>query len=150
MSTHHPAVMPANSPQHKPIIAVVGLSNRTDRPSYEVSAYMQQHGYRIIPVNPLLADTTILGEHCYASLQQAAQALANQGLSIAIVDCFRKSADIPPLAQEAIEIEAKCLWMQQGIINEAAAVQAQAAGLIVIMDRCIKIEHALGQLHGVL
>jgi len=134
----------------KPIIAVVGLSNRPDRPSYEVSAYMQHHGYRIVAVNPMYAGTQILGEYCYANLRDAAAALAGSGLKIDIVDCFRKSADIPPVVDEAIAIGATCVWMQQGIVNEAAAAKAQEAGLVVIMDRCIKIDHAMGMTHGVL
>lgn len=133
----------------KPIIAVVGLSNRPDRPSYDVSVYMQHHGYRIVAVNPMYAGTQILGEYCYANLQDAA-ALAGVGLKIDIVDCFRKSGDIPPVVDEAIAIGAGCVWMQQGIVNEAAAAKAQAAGLVVVMDRCIKIDHAMGITHGVL
>jgi predicted CoA-binding protein len=133
----------------KPVIAVVGLSNRPDRPSYDVTAYMQRQGYRIVAVNPMYAGQEILGEHCYASLTEAAQALAGQ-VSIFIVDCFRKSADIPPVVDEAIAIGADCVWMQQGIVNEAAAAKAEAAGLKVIMDRCIKVDHAMGMFHGVL
>ncbi|WP_034296241.1 CoA-binding protein [Herbaspirillum sp. RV1423] len=134
----------------KPIIAVVGLSNRPDRPSYDVSAYMQRQGYRIVAVNPMYAGTEILGEHCYASLTKAAEALAGSGVKIDIVDCFRKSGDIPPVVDEAIAIGAACVWMQQGIVNEAAATKAEAAGLTVIMDRCIKVDHAMGITHGVL
>ena len=134
----------------KPVIAVVGLSNRPDRPSYDVSAYMQYHGYRIVAVNPMYAGTQILGEYCYANLQDAAQALATTGLKIDIVDCFRKSADIPPVVEDAIAVGAACVWMQQGIVNAAAAARAQAAGLVVVMDRCIKIDHAMGITHGVL
>lgn len=134
----------------KPIIAVVGLSNRPDRPSYDVSAYLQQHGYRIVAVNPMYACTQILGEHCHATLQEAAQALAASGERIAIVDCFRKSGDIPPVVDDAIAIGAACVWMQQGIVNDTAAAKARAAGLVVIMDRCIKIDHAMGISHGVL
>ncbi|MCW5299560.1 CoA-binding protein [Herbaspirillum lusitanum] len=133
----------------KPVIAVVGLSNRPDRPSYDVTAYMQREGYRIVAVNPMYAGQQILGEHCYASLTEAAQALAGQ-VTISIVDCFRKSADIPPVVDEAIAIGAACVWMQQGIVNDAAAAKAKAAGLTVIMDRCIKIDHAMGISHGVL
>lgn len=133
----------------KPVIAVVGLSNRPDRPSYDVTAYMQRQGYRIVAVNPMYAGEQILGEHCYASLTEAAQALAGQ-VSISIVDCFRKSADIPPVVDEAIAIGADCVWMQQGIVNDAAAAKAEAAGLKVIMDRCIKVDHAMGITHGVL
>jgi len=134
----------------KPIIAVVGLSNRPDRPSHDVSAYMQHQGYRIVAVNPMYAGTQILGEYCHANLPEAAQALAGAGLKIDIVDCFRKSADIPPIVDEAIAIGAGCVWMQQGIVNEAAAAKARAAGLVVVMDRCIKIDHAMGVTHGVL
>ncbi|WP_050464087.1 CoA-binding protein [Herbaspirillum autotrophicum] len=134
----------------KPIIAVVGLSNRPNRASHEVAAYMQANGYRIVAVNPVYAGEIILGEHCYPTLHVAAQALAESGLKIDIVDCFRKSADIPPVVDEAIVIGARCVWMQLDIVHEEAAAKARAAGLIVVMDRCIKIEHAMGQLHGVL
>ena len=133
----------------KPVIAVVGLSNRPDRPSYDVTAYMQRQGYRIVAINPMYAGQQILGEHCYASLTEAAQALTGQ-VTISIVDCFRKSADIPPVVDEAIAIGADCVWMQQGIVNDAAAAKAEAAGLKVIMDRCIKVDHAMGITHGVL
>ncbi|WP_443115072.1 CoA-binding protein [Herbaspirillum seropedicae] len=134
----------------KPIIAVVGLSNRPERASFDVAAYMQAAGYRIVAVNPMYTGQTILGEHCHASLAQASAALAGEGLRIAIVDCFRKSADIPPVVEEAIAIGADCLWMQLDIVHEEAAARARAAGLKVIMDKCIKIEHAMGQSHGVL
>lgn len=122
-------------------IAVVGLSQKTDRPSHGVAAYLQQHGYRIVPVNPTYAGSMILGEPCYASLTDAAAALKSQGLRIDIVDCFRQSAAIEPIADEAIDIGAACLWMQLGVTNAAASAKAQAAGLVVIEDRCIKIEH---------
>jgi predicted CoA-binding protein len=134
----------------KPIIAVVGLSNRPERASFDVAAYLQSAGYRIVAVNPMYAGQTILGEQCHASLQESSAALAGQGLRISIVDCFRKSADIPPVVEEAIAIGADCVWMQLDIVNEAAAARARAAGLKVIMDKCIKIEHAMGELHGVL
>ncbi len=123
-------------------IAVVGLSAKITRPSHEVAAAMQAYGYRIIPVNPMLADTYILGELCYVSLSEAASALHAKGIGIDIVDCFRKSADIPPIADAAIAIGAKVLWMQMGVTNEPAAVKARAAGLQVVMDRCIKIDAA--------
>ncbi|MDB5841201.1 MAG: CoA-binding protein [Herminiimonas sp.] len=122
-------------------IAMVGLSAKPDRPSHEVARYMQAHGFRIIPVNPTYAGTHILDEHCYATLTKAAEALQEEGVRIDIVDCFRKSDAIGPLADEAIAIRALCLWMQIGVINPAAAEKAQSAGLIVVMDRCIKIEH---------
>jgi predicted CoA-binding protein len=123
-------------------IAVVGLSPKQHRASFEVAQYLQKHGYRIIPVNPSQAGQQILGETCYPDLITAADALAAQGVQIDIVDCFRKSEDIPPIAQDAIKIKAKCLWMQLDVVNQAASAQAQAAGLAVIMDRCTKIEHA--------
>ncbi len=122
-------------------IAVVGLSPRPDRPSHEVARYMQQHGYRIIPVNPTIAGQKVLGETCYASLTEAAAALAKDNIDIEIVDCFRKSREIGPIADEAIAIAANCLWMQLGVTNQEAAAKAEHAGLIVIQDRCIKIDH---------
>ena len=121
-------------------VAVVGLSPQWHRPSFFAAKYMQGHGYRIVPVNPTA--TEILGERSYPSVTAAAQALAREGQRIDLVDCFRRSEDIPPIADEAIEIGARCLWMQIGVINEAAAAKAQAAGLDVVMDRCVKIEHA--------
>ena len=121
-------------------IAVVGLSPQWHRPSFFAAKYMQSHGYRIVPVNPTA--TEILGEPCYPGLKAAAEALAAQGVKIDMVDCFRKSEDIPPIADDAIAIGAKCLWMQIGVVNEDAAAKARAAGLQVVMDRCVKIEHA--------
>ena len=98
-------------------LAVVGLSPQPDRPSHQASQYMQRHGYRIVPVNPVVAREggSILGEPVHASLADAAAALAAQGLRIDMVDCFRKSEDIPPLADEAVAIGAKCLWLQLAI-----------------------------------
>ena len=122
-------------------IAVVGLSSKPDRASHEVAEYLQSHGYRIVPVNPSYAGQAILGETVYASLQDAANALAPGGQRIDIVDCFRKAEDIPPLVRDAIAIRAGCLWMQLGIENQQAADLARAAGLDVVMDRCMKIEH---------
>ena len=121
-------------------LAVVGLSPQWHRPSFFAAKYMQSHGYRIVPVNP--GATEILGERAYPSVTAAAQALTAQGLRIDMVDCFRRSEDIPPIAEEAIAIGAKCLWLQLGVVNEAAAAKARAAGLDVVMDRCVKIEHA--------
>jgi uncharacterized protein len=121
-------------------IAVVGLSPQWHRPSFFAAKYMQAHGYRIVPVNPWASE--ILGEHCYPSVTEAARALEAQGLRIDMVDCFRRSEDIAPIAQEAIAIGATCLWLQLGVINEPAAEAARAAGLEVVMDRCLKIEHA--------
>lgn len=122
-------------------IAIVGLSNKPDRASNEVAAYLQGAGYRIVPVNPSYAGDTILGETVYATLQEAADALATGGQPIDIVDCFRKSEDIPPIAREAIAVRAGCLWMQLDIENQAAADLARAAGLDVVQNHCIKIEH---------
>jgi predicted CoA-binding protein len=96
---------------------------------------MQAHGYRIVPVNPMASE--ILGERSYPSIAAAAA-----DHRIDMVDCFRKSEDIPPLAEEAIAIGAQCLWLQLGVVNEDAATRARAAGLAVVMDRCVKIEHA--------
>ena len=121
-------------------IAVVGLSPQWHRPSFFAAKYMQSHGYRVVPVNPAAAE--ILGERSYASVSAAAKALAEQGHKIDMVDCFRKSEDIPPIADEAIAIGARCLWMQIGVMNEPAAAKARAAGLDVVMNRCVKIEHA--------
>lgn len=122
-------------------IAVVGLSSKPERASYGVAEYLQGQGYRIIPVNPQYAGQEILGERVHASLQDAADALAPSGQRIDIVDCFRKPDDIPPLARDAIAIRAGCLWMQLEIENQAAADLARAAGLDVVMNHCLKIEH---------
>jgi uncharacterized protein len=122
-------------------IAVVGLSADWYRPSYFAAKYMQEHGYRIVPVNPKYP--SILGETCYPSLKEAA---AGCGTKIDMVDCFRKSADIEPIAKEAIAIGATCLWQQLGVVNLEAEALAQAAGLDSITDRCVKIEH--GRLFG--
>jgi hypothetical protein len=115
------------------VIAVVGLSADWYRPSYFAAKYMQEHGYRVIPVNPKYAE--ILGEKCYPSLRAIPD-------KVAIVDVFRKTQDVPPVAEEAIAIGAKVLWQQLGVKNEAAAARARAAGLETVMDRCVKIEHA--------
>ena len=121
-------------------IAVVGLSPQWHRPSFFAAKYMQAHGYRIVPINP--AASEILGERSYPSLTAAAQALAGEGLKVDMVDCFRKTGDIPPLADEAVAIGARCLWQQIGVVNEAAAKKARDAGLDTVLDRCVKIEHA--------
>jgi len=114
-------------------IAVVGLSAHWYRPSYFAAKYMQDHGYRVIPVNPGYSE--VLGQPCYPSLA------AIPG-PVDMVDCFRKAADIPPIAREAVAKGARVLWMQLGIRNEDAARIALDAGLEVVMDRCVKIEHA--------
>ena len=117
-------------------IAVVGLSPQWHRPSFFAAKYMQEHGYRIVPINP--AAPEILGQRSYASVTAATAA----GERIDMVDCFRKSADIPPIAEEAIAIGARCLWRQIGVVDEGSAAKARPAGLDVVMDRCVKIEHA--------
>jgi len=122
-------------------VAVVGLSNKPERASLEVASYLQEQGYRIIPVNPAYAGQQILGETVYATLQEAADALAPSGTRIDVVDCFRKSDEIPPLAKDAIDVRAGCLWMQLGIENQVAADLARAAGLDVVMNHCMLIEH---------
>ena len=118
-------------------IAVVGLSANWYRPSYFAAKYMRDHGYRIIPINPSYAE--VMGETCYPDLISARQ---GADTSIDIVDCFRKPAEILPIARDAIAIGAKVLWMQLGIRNDAAARLASDAGLDVVMNRCVKIEHA--------
>jgi predicted CoA-binding protein len=115
------------------VIAVVGLSAHWHRPSYFAAKYMQDHGYRIIPVNPNYAE--VLGEKCYPNVTAIPDA-------IDIVDCFRKPDEILPIAREAVAKHAKVLWMQLGIRNVDAANLAVAAGLDVVMDHCVKIEHA--------
>jgi len=113
-------------------IAVVGLSAQWHRPSYFAAKYMQEHGYRVIPVNPTY--DTILGEKCFKSLRDIPG-------KVDIVDCFRRSAEIPAIAEDAIAIGAKVLWMQLGVTNAEARQRAEAAGLEVVEDRCVKIEH---------
>jgi len=115
------------------VIAVVGLSAHWHRPSYFAAKYMQDHGYRIIPVNPNYAE--VLGEKCYPNVTAIPTA-------IDIVDCFRKPHEILPIAEEAIAKRAKVLWMQLGIRNDEAADIAVTAGLDVVMDHCVKIEYA--------
>jgi len=114
-------------------IAVVGLSAEWHRPSFFAAKYMQAHGYRIIPVNPRYHE--ILGERCHASLDTI------DG-PVDIVDVFRRTEDVMPIAEQAVAIGARCLWQQIGVRNEAAATLAARAGLDVVMDRCVKIEHA--------
>lgn len=118
-------------------VAVVGLSPKPHRASYEVSEYMQRNGWRIIPVNPLAKVPEILGETVYASLSEAAQ-----HAQIDLVDVFRNSEDVPPVAEEAIAIGAKALWLQLGITNDPACAKAAAAGLQVVQNKCLLVEHA--------
>jgi len=115
------------------VIAIVGLSADWFRPSYFAAKYMLEHGYTVIPVNPRY--DTILGQKCYKTLREIPG-------KVDIVDCFRKSEDIGPIAEDAIAIGAKVLWQQLGVTNAEAARKAEAAGLEAVMDRCVKIEHA--------
>jgi uncharacterized protein len=121
-------------------IAVVGLSAEWHRPSYFAAKYLQQHGYRVIPVNPRYSE--VLGERCHASL-------AEIGEPVDMVDVFRRTEDVAPIAEQAIRIGAKCLWQQLGVNNLEADRLAREAGLDSVLDRCVKIEHArlFGGLH---
>jgi len=116
-------------------IAVVGLSANRSRPSYSVAEYMQSQGYRIVPVNPKYS--SILKERCYATLLDIPQSL-----EIDIVNIFRRSDAVLPIVEEAIQIGAKGVWMQEGVIHQAAAEKAKQAGLWVVMDRCLFKDHS--------
>ena len=111
--------------------AVVGLSDRPSRPSYSVAAFLKQHGYRIVPVNPLISE--VHGETCWPDLLSIP-------FPIEVVDIFRRSELVLPVVEQAIQIGAKAVWMQLGVVNEQAAALARAAGLAVVMDRCPVIE----------
>lgn len=115
------------------VIAMVGLSANWYRPSFFAAKYMQEHGYRVIPVNPQYPQ--VLGEKCYRSLREIPE-------RVDIVDCFRRTEEIMPLCEDAIAIGARVLWQQIGVVNREAAAKAQAAGLDSVLDRCVKIEHA--------
>ena len=115
-------------------IAVVGLSPKPHRDSFRVAKYMQDQGFRIVPINPNASE--VLGEKSYASLTEAAM-----HERIDMVNCFRNSEDIPPIAAEAIAIGAKSLWLQIGVVNDAAAKQATDAGLVVVQNLCLMVEH---------
>ena len=119
--------------QNHRVVAVVGLSPKPERPSFKVARYLQEHGYRIIPVNP--GQKVILGEQCYPRLSDIP-------FPVEVVDIFRNVAAIPAIVDEAIATGARVVWMQQGLVEPAAARKAREAGLEVVMDRCIKIDHA--------
>lgn len=127
-------------------LAVVGLSAEWHRPSFFAAKYMQSHGYRIVPVNPRYAasGTEILGERCYAQL-------ADIPFPVDMVDVFRRTEDVLPIAQEAVRIGARCLWQQIGVKNMEAERLAREHGLQTVVDRCVKIEHArlFGGLHWI-
>lgn len=114
------------------VIAIVGLSPKTARPSNMVARYLLAQGFTVIPVNP--GQTEILGQPCYSSLAEISE-------HIDIVNIFRRSEDVPPIVEEAIAIGAHAVWMQLGITHSQAAKQAELAGLTVVMDRCIKVDH---------
>ena len=118
-------------------IAVVGVSAEWHRPSYFAAKYMQSHGYRVVPVNPRYAATSadILGERCYAELTDIP-------FAVDMVDVFRRTTDVVPIARQAVQIGAKCLWQQIGVTNLEADALARNTGMDSVMDRCVKIEHA--------
>jgi predicted CoA-binding protein len=130
-------------------IAVVGLSKDPAKPSHDVASYLQSHGYRIVPVNPTIDE--VLGEKAYKSLLDLPRELKRQ---IDVVDIFRRPEDIPPVVEEAIDLHRShghptAVWMQLGIVNEEAAKKARDAGLDIVMDRCMKIEHTRLRVSGV-
>lgn len=114
-------------------VAVVGLSAEAHRPSFQVAKYLQDHGYRIVPVNPRYPE--VLGEKSYARLEDIP-------FPVDMVDVFRRTEEVLPIAHSAIAIGAKCFWQQMGVVNTEADVLARAAGLDSVMDRCVKIDHA--------
>ncbi len=118
------------------IVAMVGASSNPDRPSNGIMRKLQSAGYRVIPVNP--NETSVLGERAYASLADVPE-------RIDIVDVFRRAEFTPAIADEAVKVGAKALWLQSGVVNEDAAVKAEAGGLIVVMDACIGVMHAVLQ-----
>ncbi len=113
-------------------IAVVGISDNPERPSYDVASFLEKHGYNIIPINPTLTEWK--GKRCYPDLKSIPE-------KVDVVDIFRRPEAVPPIVDEAIAIKAKAVWMQLGIVNEEAAAKARAAGIEVVMDKCMKIEY---------
>ena len=120
-------------------IAVVGLSDKPDRESHEIASYLQEQGYRIIPVNPTVSEA--LGEKAYPSIREVPD-------RIDIVQIFRRSEHVPPIVEEAIAVRALVVWMQSGIVNEEAATRAEAAGLTVVMDACLRSAHRALRVSG--
>ncbi len=114
------------------VVAVVGLSEKADRPSYIVASYLKQNGYKIIPVNPKAGE--ILGEVCYPDLSSIPE-------PVDVVDIFRRAEEVPAIVEEVIKMGAKAVWMQEGVINKQAAARAKEAGLLVVMDKCMLKEH---------
>lgn len=118
-------------------VAVVGLSPKPHRDSFRVAQYMQAHGWRIVPINPVAIGTGILGETVYATLTDAAAQV-----KLDLVNVFRNSDDVPPVVDEAIAIGVPALWLQLGVSHDAALAKARAAGLVAVQNRCLKVEHA--------
>jgi uncharacterized protein len=116
------------------VVAVVGISANQERASYSVAKYLQENGYRVIPVNPSMKE--VLGEVCYPDLLSIPD-------KVEIVDIFRRPEDVPQVVEQAIKIGAKAVWMQEGVVNELGASSAKEAGLLVVMDRCMKKAHRL-------
>ncbi len=116
------------------VIAVVGLSPKEDRPSYRVAAYLQAQGYRIVPVNPAVSE--VLGERAYPSLEDIPR-----DIRVDVVDVFRRPEDVPPIAEQAVTRGVRALWLQEGVVHQEAAARSRAAGLQVVMDRCMLKEH---------
>lgn len=114
------------------VVAVVGLSPNPERQSYRVAQYLKENGYRIIPVNPMTSE--VLGEKSYPDLLAVPE-------SVDVVDIFRRTEDVPPIVDQAIQVHAKAVWMQEGIVNEEAAAKARQEGILVVMDRCMLKEH---------
>jgi predicted CoA-binding protein len=113
-------------------VAIVGASSDLERPSFRVLRYLSKHGYNVIPVNP--NEHEILGMTCYPNLSSISE-------KVEVVDIFRKSEAVMPIVEEAIKVGAKVVWMQEGVVNEAAAARARAAGLLVVMDKCMRKQH---------
>ena len=141
LCTHYHLAMPAATNDSDTLrrlllasktIAIVGLSADTQRPSHGVAHYLQSHGYRIVPVNPRVTD--VLGEPCYARLEDIP-------FAVDVVNVFRRSDDVAPIARSAVAIGARCLWQQLGVASAEADAIARAGGLLSVMDRCIKIDH---------
>ena len=114
------------------VVAIVGISPNPDRPSYRVASYLKENGYKVVPVNPTTGE--ILGETCYPDLSSIPE-------TVDVVDIFRRSEEVPAIVEDAIKIATKAVWMQEGVVNEAAAAHARASGLLVVMDRCMLKEH---------
>jgi uncharacterized protein len=125
-------------------IAVVGISNKTERASFHIAGYLAKHGYRVVPVNPMLSETPVNGQvlTCYATLEDADAAMAAEGLKIDLVDVFRASDAVPAIVEDVIRLHVKYLWLQDGVQHDEAVAKAEAAGVRCIQNDCIYREHA--------